>query len=167
MGDKPPDFDTSIYKTPPLSAETPAQVGSVVGVDRMDTIDRAKQDPRTKLELLALETKATTGRDPRGGGAVFVARPRIVLQLLLDLGVKSALQSEIKLHDAVVIGERAADIVGWWQGVPIIVRSTVCDDRLHCVAIDKVPQSQRVDRQRAGQLRMAAHYGKLETLREN
>jgi len=53
--------------TTPLKPETPVQIGSVVGIDRMDEIDRAKQDPRTKLELLAIENKNTTGRDPRGG----------------------------------------------------------------------------------------------------
>lgn len=152
--------------TAPLKPETPSQIGSVVGVDRMDVVDRQLQDPRVKLELLAIETKTTTGRDPRGGGFVFVARPRIVLQLLIDLGVKSTLTTEIKLHDAVVIGERNSDVVGWWKDVPIVVRSTVKDDNMYCIVEERVPPSSRVDRQRAGQIRMGAHYGKLEMLRD-
>lgn len=152
--------------TTPLKPETPSQIGSIVGVDRMDTIDRAKQDPRTKLELLAIEMKRTTGRDPRGGGMAFVGRPRVILQLLIDLGVKSALQNEIKLHQPVVIGKDDADIVGWWQDVPILVRSTAVADQLYCIARDKIPESKQIDRQRAGQLRMGAHYGKLEMLRD-
>jgi hypothetical protein len=158
--------DGNVLKTPPISAATPAQVGSVVGVDRMDVIDRARQHPLTKLELLCIEMKNTLGRDPRGGGFAFVARPRVVLQLLLDLDVKSALQSVVRLQEAVVIGERDSDVVGWWQNVPIIVRSTCIADRLFCLDQTKIPLSSRVDRQRAGQLRMAAHYGKLATLRE-
>lgn len=171
---KTPEFvdlrDGNVLKTPPLSAATPTQVGSVVGVDRMDEVDRAKQHPLTKLELLCIETKNTTGRDPRGGGMSFVARPRVVLQLLLDLDVKSALQSHIRLHDAAVINshrpENFGDAVGWWQNVPIIVRVTCTMDRLFCLDQTKIPLSSRLDRQRAGQLRMAAHYGKLAKLRE-
>src|SRR4051812_39869521 len=104
---KAPEFvdlrDGNVLKTPPLSAATPAQIGSVVGVDRMDEIDRAKQHPLTKLELLCIETKNTLGRDPRGGGFAFVGRPRVILQLLLDFGVASALQSHIRLQSAVVL----------------------------------------------------------------
>lgn len=152
--------------TTPLKPETPAQVGSVVGVDRMDVIDRAKQHPRTKLELLAIETRNITGRDPRGGGFVFVGRPRVVLQLLLDLDVRSLLNADIRLQTAVVIGQHESDVVGWWQDVPIIVRANVVNDNLHCVMRDKLPDSTRNDRQRAGQLRMGAHYGKLGSLRD-
>lgn len=152
--------------TAPLKPETPAQIGSVVGIDRMDVIDRSKQDPRTKLELLAIEMKTITGRDPRGGGYAFVARPRVILQLLLDLGIKSVLQSEIKLGQPVVIGTKDADVVGHWCDVPIMVRSSAVGDVLHCIQRDHIPGSSMLDRQRAGQLRMAAHYGKLESLRE-
>lgn len=152
--------------TDPLKSETPTQIGSVVGVDRMDVIDRSKQDPRTKLELLAIETKNTTGQDPRGGGYAIVARPRIVLQLLIDLGIRSALQSEIRLHDAVVIGTHNADTIGWWMDVPIIVRCTTSSDNLFCVRLSHLPPSSMIDRQKAGQIRMAAHYDKLAMLRE-
>lgn len=157
--------DGNVLKTPPLSAATPAQIGSVTGVDRMDVVDRTKQHPLIKLELLCIEMKNTLGRDPRGGGFAFVGRPRVIQQLLIDLEVKSALQSVIKLHDAVVVGERDADIVGWWNRIPIIVRCTCVDDRLFCLDLTKIPMSKRVDRQRAGQLRMAAHYGRLAELR--
>jgi len=84
----------------------------------------------------------------------------------MDLGVKSALQSEIKLQDAVVIGDNLSDVVGWWQSVPIMLRSTTCDDRLYCRPLDKIPPSTRTDRQCAGRLRMAAHYNKLDSLRD-
>ena len=153
--------------TDPLKPETPIQIGSVVGIDRMDVIDRAKQHPRTKLELLAIETKNITGQDPRGGGYAFVARPRVVLQLMLDLNIRSALQTDIRLHQAVVIGERDADIIGWWMDVPILVRCTVSSDKLFCVRRDQIPPSSMIDRQTAGRIRMGAHYGKLETLRDD
>lgn len=151
--------------TAPLRPETPAQVGSVVGVDRMDTIDRAKQDPRVKLELLAIEMKNTTGRDPRGGGFALVCRPRIALQILLDLQKAKALDA-LRHQDAVVIGEYQADVIGWWCNVPLIVRSNVKDDQVYCLMHEHIPPSTREDRQRAGQLRMAAKYDKLESLRD-
>lgn len=153
--------------TDPLKPETPSQIGSVVGVDRMDVIDRQKQDPRTKLELLAIEMKNVTGRDPRGGGHAFVARPRVILQMLIDMKVKNAFHDAIKLNDAVIVGTLNSDVVGWWQDVPIIVRCSVTNDNLHCLVRDKIPESTMLERRLAGQIRMAAHYDKLETLRAN
>jgi len=137
---------------------TPRQIDDVVGVDRMDTIDRQKLDPRIKLQ-------AKYSRDPRSGGFAFVARPRIILQLLLDMGT-GPLSSDIKLHKPVVIGATNADLVGWWQDVPLLVRCTVVDDRLHCLPLEKIPESIQPDRQTAGQIRVAAHNGRLESLRD-
>lgn len=152
--------------TDPIKAGTPGQIGSVVGVDRMDSIDRAKLDPEVKLQLLCAEAKAEHGRDPRSGGFAIVGRPRAVLQLLLDLKIESNLQSIIRLQRAVIVGADNSDIVGWWCDVPIMVRCTVKDDRLWCVGLDKIPASLSVDRQRAGLMRVAAHNGRLDAIRE-
>lgn len=145
--------------------DTPKQLGDVVGIDRMDTIDRQKLDPKIKLQLLAAETRNKYSRDPRAGGFAFVARPRVILQLLLDLNV-GPFSNEIKLHKAVVLGTTNADLVGWWQDVPILVRCTVTDDNMHCLPLSKIPDSIMPDRQTAGQLRVHAHNGMLANLRE-
>jgi len=150
---------------PALSPLAPKQIGSVTNVDKMDTIDRQKLEPIVKLQLLAAEKKASTGRDPRGGGFVFVARPRIVLQLLLDAHV-GPFSSEIKLDRPMKIGKTGADVVAVWEGVPIVVRSSVVDDNLYCVEVERLPESAGIDRVRAGQLRMAAHNNQLESLRD-
>lgn len=146
--------------------KTPSQIGDVVGVDRMDSLDRQKLDPRIKLQLLAAETKIRYGRDPRSGGMQIVGRPRVILQLLMDMKV-GGLSSDIRLERPIMFGTRDADVVGHWEGVPIVVRSSVVDDRLWCLPIEKIPPSSQVDRQRAGQLRVSAHAGRLEALRED
>lgn len=145
---------------------TPKQIGDVVGVDRMDSLDRQKLDPRIKLQLLAAEARNKYSRDPRSGGFAFVARPRVLLQLLLDLDV-GPFSSDIKLHKAIVIGTHNSDVVGWWQDVPLIVRCTVVNDNLHCLPLSKIPSSIGPDRQTAGQLRLNAHNGTLLRLRED
>ncbi len=148
----------------PLNEATPAQIGSVVGVDRMDSIDRAKLDPSIKFQLLCTEAGVTYGRDPRSGGFAFVARPRVLLQLLKDMNV-SSLTSVLKLQRAVVLGQEDSDVIGWWNDVPIIVRCNVKDDNLWVLPSERIPTSKPIDRQRAGNLRMAAHYGKLDGLK--
>ena len=145
---------------------TPKQIGEVVGVDRMDALDRQKLDPRVKLQLLAAETKSLFSRDPRSGGFAIVARPRIIIQLLLDMCV-GPLSSDIRLHKPVVIGVKDADVVGWWMDIPIKVRCTVIDDKLYCLPLEKIPESITPDRQTAGQLRINAHHGTLLRLRED
>jgi hypothetical protein len=141
----------------------------------MDSLDRSKLDPRVKLELVSMEAKIQYGRDPRGGGMSVVARPRIILQILIDMGV-TAFSPDVQLQRPVVMGSRdekdagrdGADVVGWWHGIPLVVRSNVSDDRLWCLPNDMIPASQMVDRQRAGQMRIAAHAGgqALENLRD-
>ncbi len=153
---------------------TPKQIDSVVGVDRMDTIDRAKLDPRIKFQLLCAEARVVYGRDPRSGGFAFVARPRALLQLMKDFGV-SGFSTTIRLQLAMVLGTSRgrvgetvgdSDVVGWWEGVPIAVRCSVVDDNLWVLPLDKVIESRPIDRQRAGQLRMAAHNGRLHSLED-
>lgn len=142
------------------------QIDNVVGIDRMDSLDREKLDPRIKLQLLAAETKQKFSKDPRSGGFSIVGRPRVLLQLLIDMNI-GAFSSDIRLHKPIVIGTRDADLVGWWMDVPILVRCTVVDDRLYCLPRDKVPESSQIDRQRASQLRVCAHGGTLQQLRED
>jgi hypothetical protein len=162
--------------TDPINPATPKQIGDVVGIDRMDSVDREKLDPRVKLQLLAEETKRTTGRDPRAGGYAFVARPRIVLQILLDLGQSMVgklrrdntitkeeldkLREEIQL-DRGLFG----DSVAKWSGVPIIVRCTTANDELWCLENSKIPRALPIDHDRARLLRDAAWNGLLEELR--
>lgn len=152
--------------TEPLKPETPAQIGSVVGVDRMDHLDRAKLDPRVKLQLLCEETRNLTGRDPRGGGHVFVGRPRVILQLMLDLLAIGAL-GDLKLRRPIVVGQGGGDEVAEWCSVVFVVRCSVVDDRLYCMSEDKLPLSRMIDRRQAGALRVHANAGRLEQLREN
>lgn len=150
--------------TEPLKPGTPAQVGSVTGVDRMDTADRASQHPTTKLELLMIETRNATGRDPRGGGHALVARPRVILQMLIDLG--PLMREHVRLHRPIVIGSSTGDLVGHWKDVPILVRCNVRDDRVYCLPLDQIPLDEMPDRATAGRLRIAAWNGKLPQLRE-
>jgi hypothetical protein len=145
--------------------DTPKQIDDVVGIDRMDALDRQKLDPRIKLQLLAAETKNKYSRDPRSGGFAFVARPRVIIQLLIDMNV-GPFSTDIRLHKPIVIGVKDGDLVGWWQDVPLLVRCTVVDDNLHCLPLEKIPDSIMPDRQTAGQLRMNAHNGTLLRLRE-
>lgn len=152
--------------TKPLNEGTPSQIGDVTNVDRMDSLDRQKLDPRIKLQLLAAEAKSKYNRDPRAGGFAFVGRPRVILALLDDLKV-GTFSSDVRLHKAVVVGGHNGDVVGWWMDVPILVRSTTKGDALMCVPLDKIPESKMVDRQRAGQLRLNAHNGTLSRLKES
>lgn len=149
-----------------MSKDSPKQIDEVVGIDRMDSLDRQKLDPRIKLQLLAAEAKVKYSRDPRSGGFAFVGRPRVILQLFLDMSV-GPFSSEIRLHKPVVIGTKDADIVGWWQDVPLLVRCTVVDDNLHCLPLERIPASIMPDRQTAGQIRINAHNGTLMRLRED
>ena len=152
--------------TEPLKPETPAQIGSVVGVDRMDSVDRQKLDPLIKLQLLCAEAKVTHGRDPRSGGFSIVGRPRVILQLMLDLQRRGTLRDAIRLERPVILGEVGADAIGWWSDVPILVRGSVINDQLWIVKSDQVPRSSPTDRQRAGVLRTHAHAGALERVRD-
>lgn len=173
--------------TNPLNPNAPTQIADIVGVDRMDTLDRSKLDPRIKLTLMALECRAQHGRDMRAGGFSIACRPRVALQIAIDLataGLLSGFSSEFRLQRAVVLGSRdcadvgpdGADVVFWWTdpsadgpGVPLIVRSSVKNDQPWCVPTGQIPRSTMTDRQRAGQIRMSAHHGleKLNLLRES
>ncbi len=149
------------------------QIDSITNIDRMDTFDRAKLKPEVKLCLLCDEAREATDRDPRGGGHALVMRPRVALQLLIDFNVKSTFVSDstsLLLQRAMILstsrGDDGADLVGWWRDIPLMIRSNVADDNVHVVQLEKVPPSKQVDRQRAGQIRLAAHNGMLEKLRE-
>jgi hypothetical protein len=85
---------------------------------------------------------------------------------MLDMNV-GTFSSDVRLHKPVVIGTLNADLVGWWMDVPLLVRCTVVDDQLHCLPLEKIPESIMPDRQTAGQLRMNAHNGTLLRLRED
>lgn len=132
------------------------QLAGIGGRDRMDQLDREKLGPWTKLRLLMEETKVVYGRDPRTGGFGIVARPRVILQLLLDAKLES-ITNEIRLERPVIAGIRGADVIGWWQDVPIMVRSATMNDSIFCVRVDQIPESHQIDRRRAGELRLAAH----------
>ncbi len=157
--------------TKPLDSATPHQIGSIVDVDRMDSIDRAKLDPAIKFQLLCAEAKATYGRDPRSGGFAFCARPRVMRQLLLDMNVGPLSSGIIKLQRAVILAtsraDSGADLVGWWSDVPLMIRCNVNNDSLWVLPLERIPPSKPVDRNTAGRLRMAAHYGKLVELGDN
>lgn len=143
----------------------PKQIDSIVGIDRMDKLDRQKLPASVKLRLLCEETKIKLGQDPRSGhGLVFVGRPRAMLQLLIDMFGGAEILNQIKLERPVIIGSMGADVIGYWMGVPLVVRSNVVDDQIWCVAADKLPESKMVDRQRAGELRIRAHAGTLQEL---
>ncbi len=143
----------------------PTQIDSIVGVDRMDKIDRQKLPASVKLRLLCEEAKNTLGQDPRSGhGLVFVGRPRAMLQLLIDMYGGAEILNQIKLERPVIVGSFGADVIGYWMGVPLVVRSNVVDDQIWCVQVHKLPESKMVDRQRAGELRIRAHARTLEEL---
>jgi hypothetical protein len=144
----------------------PEQIDGVVGVDRMDTHDRQKLDPSIKLQLLCAEARETHGRDPRSGGFVIVGRPRVLLQLMVDMTV-SGKASEIRLERPIVLGtdENGADRLGWWHDIPIVARSAVANDRLWVIKVDMLPVSSKADRSQMGRLRIHAHAGRLEELR--
>lgn len=161
MSEEGPKIDPRTIRRP-----IPEGARSIVGADRMDTIDREKLSVWIKLRLMMEEAKVEYGRDPRTGGFAIVGRPRMILQLLIDAKLDS-ITNEIRLERPVIAGVQGADVVGFWQDVPIWVRSSVKDDNLYVVRLDKIPQSHQVDRRRAGELRLAAHAGRLESLRSS
>lgn len=141
------------------------QIQDVTNIDRMDSQDRQKLNPRVKLILLCEEARATLGRDPRGGHVFLVARPRVLLQLLLDLQELKMLDL-IQLQRPVVLGADGGDVVGWFDGAPIVARCQAVDDRLYAVAEEQMPESRMIDRRRAAELRMHAARGTLANLRD-
>lgn len=143
-----------------------SQIGDVIDVERLDEKARKELDPLIKLQLLMVEAKTRFGADPRDGNDRFaiVGRPRVLLQVMIDL--KDRIR-QVKLQRPAVFGLIGADTIGWWEKVEIIVRCCTIDDRLYCMPKDKIPQSSRNDRQRAGMIRMHAHEGSLERLRED
>lgn len=156
---EPPKEDPRTIRRP-----IPEGARSAVGASLMDTIDREKLNIWIKLRLMMEEAKVQYGRDPRTGGFGVVARPRVMLQLLIDAKLESIV-NEIRLERPVIAGVRGADVVGFWQDIPLMIRSTVKDDNIYVVRLDKIPESHQVDRRRAGELRLAAHAGRLESLR--
>jgi hypothetical protein len=58
-------------------------------------------------------------------------------------------------------------VVAKWEDVPIVVRCATVGDALMCLPIEQIPPSKQVDRQTAGQIRIACHNGKPEKLRED
>ena len=156
--------------TQPLSGKTPHQIDNVVGVDRMDTIDRQGLHPLIKFKLLAEETKATYGRDPRSGGFSFVGRPRVILAVMKDFWIKNITKlnpyEDLRLQKPVIMGDYEADLVAWWCDIPIVVRSCVVDDKIHCVPSDQIPGGKMLDRRQAGRIRLAAVSGKIEDLED-
>lgn len=150
-----------------MTQGTPKQIENVVDVDRMDSLDRQKLDPRIKLQLLCAEAQATYGRDPRAefSRMAIVGRPRVILQMMLDL--QTSAPGFLELHRKYVVGEDGADTVARYQWCAIIVRCNVKDDRLWCLPWDMIPDSTRDDRQRASTIRMHAHAGTLQKLRED
>lgn len=137
-----------------------------IKVETMDAIDRQKLEPQIKLQLLMQLARVQYGRDPRSGGFAIVGRPRVILQLLLDLKV-GPLHDVVRLNRPVIIGRSDADVIGWYQDVPIIVRCTTIDDKLWAIPRDKVPEDQMIDRKQAGQIRVHAHNRTLDKLRED
>ena len=158
----------------------PLEVARATGVVQMDEIDRRELDPRIKLQLLCAEAQEKYGVDPRGrpGGAdgfCIVGRPRVILQLLIDIGA-GPLSSELRLGRAMVLGSdditldslgrTGADVVGWWREIPVVVRSTTIGDVLRCCSISELRPSHQVDRRQSGVLRLAGQNGWLDRVRE-
>lgn len=132
---------------------------------QLDTIDRQQLHPRVKIELLLEEAHQFYGRDPRAGGMSIVGRPAAILQMLLDLKVGPG-HEQLRLERPVVIGAIGADVVGWWLGVPVVVRSVTIDNNVYCTLDSRIPESRQIDRRQAGVLRVHAHRGTLESVRE-
>lgn len=135
-----------------------------VDVTKFGEEDRQKLGAITKLQLLMAEAKQKYGRDPRGcDHFVIVGRPRVVLQMLIDLPQiltsMSTTTSGMRFERPVIAGTRNADCVGWWENVPVIVRCTVVDDKLYCLPKDKVPEDTMLDRRTASEIRLCAHKG--------
>ena len=150
----------------------PLEIVQVTGRSHMDEVDRRELDPRIKLQLLCAEAKTKYGADPRGGGFCLVGRPRVILQLLIDIGA-GAFSTELRLNKSVILGSddilrdpSGADVVGWWRDIPVVVRSSTVDDNLHCCRLGELHQSHQMDRRQAGVLRVAAHNSSLDTVRE-
>lgn len=122
--------------------------------DRPDDLDRIQSPAAQKLLTLCEWAKAQLGRDPRGGGVSFVARPRVVEALWKELP-----ELMRRLAQVVYVGTRDADVVFRWEGVPIRVRSNVKDDKLYAREDVKLPDSQQADRRLAGEMRFRAARG--------
>ena len=145
----------------------PQTMQNQLGSTHMDVLDREKLDPNVKMKLVCEEMKDKSGRDPRAGGFAFVGRPRVMLQVMMDFKVGPFTNADIRLHDAVVVGSNNGDVIAWWQDIPMLIRCNVKDDKLYCLPLNQIPPSKGLDRQRAGQLRIAAHNGALERLKDS
>lgn len=141
------------------------QIDNVVNIERLDELDRQKLDPRIKLQLLCVEAKTHFGVDPRGHADKFVivGRPRAVLQLLRDFKGR-LIVGEIRMQQTTIIGEVGGDVAGFWENIPIIIRSQTKDDNIYIMPAESVPQSLMIDRRQAALLRLAEKNGTLETL---
>jgi hypothetical protein len=140
----------------------------------MDEVDRQELDPRIKLQLLCAEAKEKYGADPRGriGEFCVVGRPRVVLQLMIDIGA-GTFSTELRLNRAIVLGSHdilldpsGADVVGWWQDIPVVVRSSTIGDVLRACRLTELRPSHQMDRRQAGVLRVAGHNSTLHLVRE-
>lgn len=142
-----------------------SQIDNVVNIESLDELDRQKLDPRIKLQLLCIEAKTHFAVDPRGNPDRFmiVGRPRAILQLLKDFKSR-IIVGEIRMHQTTVIGDEGGDVVGFWEHLRIVCRSTVKDDNIYIVASEMVPPSMMIDRRQAAMLRLAEKNGTLENL---
>lgn len=139
----------------------PSSMISEIGASEIDTIDRESLPIDKKMRLLSAECLQSYGRDPRSGGFCVVMRPRVALSVLIDMNGSDRFRPQ----RPVVLGSLEADIVGWWDGIPLVVRSSVVDDTVYMIPNERLVPSSQVDRSRAGELRLAYHHARLEELR--
>ncbi len=136
-------------------------MSSLIGIgnapqDMNDTIDRKRAAADAKLEYICGKAAAIFGKDPRGGGFSFVARPRTIEQLLSELS-----QTQRTLQRPVVIGQTGADVIFWWKQVPMVLRHMVKGDDVWVMPDDCVAPSLLDDRRVAAEIRLAAHRGEI------
>lgn len=148
---------------------------SEIKVETLDAIDRKNLDVRQKLQAECQAAKTKFGVDPRGHQDKFsiCARPRVMLQLMIDMsktiqlaGGLTKMVGEVRLNKPVVLGSTDGDVVGWWNDIPLRVRSNVSGDFITCQPNDKIPESTMTDRRQAGIIRLHAHAGSLDAVRD-
>lgn len=128
--------------------------GNKLPQDIPDDMDRRDSSPGAKLVMLATWVKEQTGEDPRGGGWSFIGKPEVVHALLQKLPIIMRTLAPKMAVSGANAATGKADVVAYWEGVPIRTRHNVKGTILHAIRDSLLPPSTGYDRRIAGEMRM-------------
>lgn len=128
--------------------------GNKLPQDIPDDLDRRESPAAAKLVMLATWVKEQSGEDPRGGGWSFLGKPEVVQALLEKLPpIMRTLAPKMSVNGSDANTSKA-DVVAYWEGVPIRTRHNCKGIVLHALRDSQLPPSTGPDRRIAGEMRM-------------